>query len=154
MNYELKKHAFTIAEMLVALAVMGILLTAVAIAFNASAINYNENHDMFNALNSGRQAMMRMTSQLRTADVVYPVSSSKVGFKSGSTILAFKLVGDTLYLESSADVDRTLCKNVSAINFSATAKSVQMLMTIEIIREDGHKHSQTITSAVVLRKAL
>ena len=64
------KCGFTIAEMLIALAVMGILLTAVAIAFNASAINYNENQDMFNALNSGRQAMMRMTSELRTAEKV------------------------------------------------------------------------------------
>ena len=38
---------FTFAELLIALVVTGILLAAVATAFNASIINYQENEDIF-----------------------------------------------------------------------------------------------------------
>jgi len=34
---------FTIVELLVALAIMGLLLAAVAVAFHASIVNYQEN---------------------------------------------------------------------------------------------------------------
>ncbi len=65
MNYELLtrykmqntryKTGFTIAELLLALAVAGMLLAAVAFAFNASIINYRENEDIFKAINSKRR---------------------------------------------------------------------------------------------------
>jgi prepilin-type N-terminal cleavage/methylation domain-containing protein len=163
MNYKLKKHAFTIAEMLVALAVMGILLTAVAIAFNASAINYNENQDMFNALNSGRQAMMRMTSQLRTANAVAPTEvntqCSLVTADNQSVRFRYDSSAHIVYLSfldagNNITSSYALCHNVTAMTFNrslatGTVKSVQMSMTITV-----GNNSQTIASAVVLRKAL
>ncbi len=63
---------FTIAELLLALAIASILLATVATAFNASIINYRENEDMFKVINSARQSLFRITSQLRTADAVEP----------------------------------------------------------------------------------
>ena len=50
------KRGFTIVELLLALAVTSILLAAVAVAFNASVINYRENEDIFTAVNSARHA--------------------------------------------------------------------------------------------------
>src|SRR4030042_324349 len=64
------RTGFTLIELLLALAVTAILLPAVALVFNASVINYRENEDIFKAINSARQALFRITSQLRTATAV------------------------------------------------------------------------------------
>ena len=40
------ERGFTLVELLLALAITGILLAAVAVAFNASVINYSENEDI------------------------------------------------------------------------------------------------------------
>ena len=181
MAAKINKCGFTIAEMLVALAVMGILLTAVAVAFNASAINYNENQDMFNALNSGRQAMMRMTSELRTATAV------KLPTNEANTQCSFVTIANPTatpknvrycyedqavyyypdWTNNPSD-KHLLCGDppeppnkvikVTSMTFIRTVvtpslpdlpyvKSVQMSMTIAV-----GNNSQTITSAVVLRK--
>ncbi len=58
---------FTIVECLVGLAISAVLLTAVAVAFNASAVNYRENEEMFWSMNNARQALTRMTSEIRPA---------------------------------------------------------------------------------------
>src|SRR5512134_2510895 len=67
---EIKNHTFvrgfTIIECLIGLAISAILLAAVAVAFNASIINYRENEDMFWSVNNARQALARMTSEVRT----------------------------------------------------------------------------------------
>lgn len=158
-----KKYGFTIAEMLVALAVMGILLTAVAVAFNASATNYNENQDMFNATNAGRQAMMRMTTQLRTASAVAPTEAntqcSLVTADNQSVRFRYDSTAHVLYLSyldagSNITSSYALCRNVTEMTFNRTVvsgvvKSVQMSMTVTV-----GNNSQTIASAVVLRKAI
>jgi len=79
---------FSLAELLISLAVMAMLLTAVAIAFNASVINYGENEDIFRAVNNARQALLRITSQIRTADAVDP--SSPVNQCSSDNALAYQ----------------------------------------------------------------
>jgi len=164
-----KKYGFTIAEMLVALAVMAMLLTAVAVAFNASAINYNENKDMFNAINMGRQAMLRMTSQLRTAEAVSMWSNEsftdRCSFTPADSNLPFSSQfrfyntahsthpANTVCINSGGN-HYLLCDHVTSMTFTrspttGTVKSVQMSMTITV----GNS-SQAITSAVVLRKTL
>jgi len=60
-------QGFTIVECLIGLAISAVLLTAVAVAFNASIINYRENEDMFWSMNNARQALARMTSEIRVA---------------------------------------------------------------------------------------
>jgi len=62
-------RGFTIVEMLIALAITAILLTAIAVAFNASIINYNENQNIFKAINQARQALSRITTEVRTGIV-------------------------------------------------------------------------------------
>ena len=60
-------RGFTLIECLMGLAISAILLVAVAVAFNASLTNYRENEDMFWAMNNARQALMRMTNEIRNA---------------------------------------------------------------------------------------
>ena len=67
-------NGFGIVELLIALAITALLLAAVAVAFNASIMNYCENEDIFKAVNSARQALYRVTTQLRTATAVDPCS--------------------------------------------------------------------------------
>jgi prepilin-type N-terminal cleavage/methylation domain-containing protein len=63
-------RGFTIIECLIGLAISAILLAAVAVAFNASVTNYRENEDMFWSVNNARQALARMTSEIR---IGYPI---------------------------------------------------------------------------------
>ena len=169
-----KECGFTIAEMLVALAVMALLLTAVAVAFNAAVINYTENSEIFNAINTGRQAMLRMTNQFRTAGSVTAEGISRwsdepftdrCSFTPCDSNLPFSgqfryyATGDATHIPKSIYVksngnDYLLCDHVSAMTFSrqpttGTVTSVQMSMTVTV-----GDNSQTVAGAVVLRKAL
>ena len=165
-----KRCGFTVVEMLVSLAVMAIVLTAVAFAFNASAINYNENFAMFSALNTGRQAMMQMTSELRTASELDKDSPPNMirFFESADAnqFLAFKHEGTTLYRETESCMKKyPLCENVSDVNFfipptTGTTQSVQMSMTVTVKvgnrseKTSEKTRSQIIKSEVVLQKTL
>ncbi len=61
------RRGFTVVECLIGLAISAILLAAVAAAFNASLTNYRENERMYVTMNNARQALTRMTSEIRTA---------------------------------------------------------------------------------------
>ncbi|MHC4720938.1 MAG: PilW family protein, partial [Planctomycetota bacterium] len=56
----------TIVELLVAMAITTLLVVAVAAAFNASVTNYQENEDIFKTINNARQALSRITRDIRT----------------------------------------------------------------------------------------
>jgi type II secretory pathway pseudopilin PulG len=66
-NHHGRAAGFTVVECLISLAICAMLMTAVTVAFNASLINFRENEDMFQSINNARQALSRMTSQLRSA---------------------------------------------------------------------------------------
>ncbi|MHC5074447.1 MAG: type II secretion system protein, partial [Planctomycetota bacterium] len=57
---------FTFVELLIVLSIMALLLTSLAAAFSASVMNFRQNEDMFNTINKARQALCRMTTQIRT----------------------------------------------------------------------------------------
>ncbi len=135
---------FTIAELLLALAIASILLATIATAFNASIINYRENEDIFKVINSARQSLFRITSQLRTADAVEPsapVNECTLITAAGDDITYQYNNGDNkLYLITNDDLtdpDYVLCDNVTAMTFTKTptddgtdCKSVQISITV------------------------
>jgi type II secretory pathway pseudopilin PulG len=166
------ERAFTIVELLLALAITGLLLVAVAVAFNASIINYGENEDVFTTINSARQALTRMTSQLRTAG--YQVSpdlfvavdpnapSNECSFYTadGNDITyRFNSADNKLYLitnDDLSDIDYVLCDNVTSMSFIKTptddgsdAKSVQISMTVS-----SGDVQRTVSAAAVIRRNL
>lgn len=159
------KTGFTIAELLLSLAIGAMLLVAVAVAFNASAINYQENVDIFNTINSARQALLRMTSQLRTADSVdpySPVNECTLTTSGGDNITYRYDSGQgTLFLVTNDDLsdsDYVLCENVTAMICTKRAviedsqikvKSVQIAITVV----NGNAR-RTVSAAVVIRRNL
>ena len=153
------KAGFTMAELLVAVAIAGMLLAAVAFAFNASAINYRENEEIFKTMNNTRQALSRITSQLRTADAVDPNASSNVcSFitADGQDITyEYRSADKKLYLITNSDgAAYVLCDNVAAATFTKTltddgldCKSVQISITVT----NGDMQRKVSTAAVIRR---
>ena len=158
MKTKAKHSGFSLAELLISLAVMALILTAVAVAFNAASVNYNENREIFSVINTARQALLRITSQLRTAIAVNPSEASSqcslVTAQNANITFRFDSAAKTLYLDSGSN-SYVLCKNVSAITFNRTldlngqVKSVEISMTVTV-----DNNSQTVSTAIVLRKRL
>ena len=157
------ENGFGIAELLIALAITGLLLAAVAVAFNASIINYRQNEDIFKAINSARQALFRMTTQLRTGYLVDPSAPSNECsfYTAGGEDITYRFVGaeNKLYLitnDDLSDIDYVLCDNVTSMSFIKTpkddgsdTKSVQISMTVE-----SGDAQRTVSSAAVIRRNL
>ena len=155
------KTGFTIAELLIALAISAMLLVAVAVAFNASAVNYQENEDIFKTINNARQALFRMTSQLRTADAVdpnSPINECSFWTSAGQDLTyEFRSAESKLYLITNIDSNEyVLCDNVTAMTFTKTltddgldCKSVQISMTVA-----SGNVQKTISAAAAIRRNL
>ena len=153
---------FTMVELLLAFAITALLITAAAVAFNASVMNYKENEDIFRATNSARQSLSRITSQLRTG-LVDPNSISdpnrcKLLCSDGSTVTyRYDPDDNTLYqLNHGTGTENVLCEDVTAMSFeknndtpTGDVKSVQISMTVEC----GNIH-RTVAAAAVIRKVL
>lgn len=159
------RRAFTLVEVLLALAISALLLAAIAFAFNASATNYRENQSISFAVNTGRQAMLRMVTELRCANAVdFNTPSNECTFitSSGADITyRYDSSADKLYLvtnDNLADSDYLLCENVADMSFSLQTatkdaviyvKAVQISMTLQ-----SGDFAQKIVSAAVIRKNL
>ena len=132
------ESGFTIVELLVALAIASILLATVATAFNASIINYRQNEEMFKVINSARQSLFRLTSQLRTADAVDPTSPvnecSLITAGGDDITYRYNNADNKLYLitnDDLSDPDYVLCDNVTAMTFT---KDTVIIESIEKVR--------------------
>lgn len=149
------------AELLISLAITAILLAAVAVAFNASAINYSQNENIFKTTNQARQSLSRMTSQLRTAEAVDPNTNSSqcslITAESQFATYRYDSGSSTLYLDTNSN-SYVLCDNVTAMTFAretATGdsgvyvKSVKIQMTVS-----SGGVSRTVSAAAVIRKNL
>jgi len=159
------RSALTIAEMLIALAVTAILLAAVAVAFNASVISYRVNEDTFRAINSARQALFRITTQLRTATAVDPNTPnnecSLITVEGDDITYRYSSADNRLYLITNDDLtdsDYVLCDNVTAMTFTKNTairdtvvyvKSVQISITVQ-----SGGLQKTLVAAAVIRKNL
>jgi prepilin-type N-terminal cleavage/methylation domain-containing protein len=168
------RRGFTIVECLIGLAISAILLAAVAVAFNASLGNYRENERMYVTMNSARQALTRMTGEIRTAgysDQSNPDFPEWKGVKYSATptsrldlFLAnqefvryeFRSAEQKLYLvKLSTDPNQSyvLCDHVTNVVFTTTsdngldATSVQISLTVA----DGD-FARTLSAAAVVRR--
>jgi prepilin-type N-terminal cleavage/methylation domain-containing protein len=160
-NRALRRDGFTMAECLIALAISAMLLTAIATAFNASLINYEANEELFQTINNARQALARMTGQLRTGSCVYPLApANECSFFTSSNediTYEFRSADNKLYLITNSDGNEyVLCDHVTAATFTKTptadnsdCKSVQVLLTVQCGDTE-----RTLSAAAVIRKNL
>jgi len=156
-----RNRGFTLVELLLVLVISSILLAAVAVAFNASVINYQENEDIFKTINNARQALCRITSQLRTAEAVDPnAPDNECSFfaADGAHITyEYRSADNKLYLITNSDSQEyVLCDNVISMSFVKTAsddgsycKSVQISITVQ-----SGDMQRKLSAAVVIRKNL
>ena len=161
LNKKKKSDAFTLVELLLGLAITVVLMVAVAAALNASVTNYKTNEDIYKAMNGARQAMTRMTSQLRTGYWVDPSApGNQCSFKTAANediTYEFRSADNKLYLITNANGNEyVLCDNVTAATFTKTqtedgtdCKSVQISMTVTI-----GSISQSLSAASVIRRNL
>lgn len=145
-NFKRSAHGFTVVELLIALAVTMLILTAAAVAFNACAISYGENEKIFSAVNSGRLALSQVTSNLRTAQAVDPNSTasacSLITAAGDDITYSYNSANDILYLvtnDDANDIDHPVCENISDMTFTYNTavegsviyvRSVQISMTV------------------------
>jgi Tfp pilus assembly protein PilW len=150
---------FTLVEILVSLLVTAMLITAVAVAFNASVKNYNMNKDVFNAVNKARQTLTMITTQLRTANGVQTDSpSNECAFFDAANehiIYQFNSSQNKLYVIKDTGT-YLLCDGVDAMTFTRNlgdgglyVESVQISMTVT-----SGDVQKTFSAAVVIRKNL
>ena len=167
MKYETKHRGrgFTLVEILIALAITAMLLTAVAVAFNASVINYTENESIYKTVNSVRQALFRMTSQLRTATAADPNAPSNectlITAEGENLTYRYDSSAKILYLitnDDNSDGDYVLCEGVEAMTFTkdvfvedsvTKVRSVQVAITVAA---GGVR--KKMTAAAVIRRNL
>jgi len=159
-HHELAR-GFTIIECLIGLAISAILLTAVAVAFNASVVNYRENEEMYWTMNNARQALTRMTSQLRTGRMVLPTApSNQCSFFTAAdedVTYDWRSTDKKLYVKMNAThQEYKLCENVIAASFTkiptddgTDCKGVQISLTVQ----NGHSQ-RTLAAAAVVRRNL
>ena len=155
------KEGFTIAELLIALAITGILLAAVAAAFNASIENYSVNEDIFNTTNSARQALSRITSQLRTAEAVDPNGPNSqcalITAEGDNITYRYNSDDGKLYLDNTAG-SYVLCENVTAMTFTkdtATEGSITYVKSVKIlITVTSGDVERKVSAAAVIRRNL
>lgn len=152
---------FTVVECLISLAISAMLLTAVAVAFNASLVNFRENEEMFQSVNKARQALTRMTSQLRTGHWIDPnAPSTECSFfttTEENITYEFRAADKKLYLITNSDArEYTLCDDVTAASFTRTptadgsdCKSVLISLTVAC----GNS-TRTLSAAAVIRRNL
>jgi Tfp pilus assembly protein PilW len=154
----------TMVELLIALAITTVLLTAVAVAFNASITNYQQNQDIFKTINTARQALFRITTHLRTASAVQTTEASNqcslITSDSQDITYRYNSSNDKLYLVTNDDLtdsDYVLCDNVTAMTFTKNTdvdddgvtyvKSVQLSMTVQ-----SGNLTRDVSAAAVVRR--
>jgi prepilin-type N-terminal cleavage/methylation domain-containing protein len=159
----MKRHhgqsAFTLIEVLLSLAILGILLAALGTAFNASAMNYRENRNLSEAMNTARMATDKMVTLIRTGQpdpTDTAANTCRLVTADGTDMtFSYNSTQKKLYCVIGG-ANHVLCDNVTAMTFSKTLSGdadcvtrVLMSMTVQV-----GDVSKTVTSAVLVRKNL
>ncbi len=163
-----KKRGFTMIEVLMSLVILAMLMAAVAVAFDASIVNFQANESISKNMNTARAALLRMTTQIRTAqDVAIGDPNSQCSLTTAE--------GDDIcfWYDTTTDADQPtpvlrlsptgipdesdpiLCRNVTKATFirgtggtPAVVRNVRMVLTIT---DDKGGNSQTLAAAAVVR---
>ena len=171
MNKQKQTRGFTIAEMLIALVIMGILLAAMAVAFDASAKNYAANEGISKTMNTARAALLRITTELRTAQGVAVPDNTRCSLVTfDGRDITYSLDPDedkpgkqALYLKdnsNAANPKHVLCRNVIIDNGKSSfvaggpASAVRNVRIVLTLTDDKGNNSQTFAAAAVVRRNL
>lgn len=171
------KTGFTLVEVMMSLVILAMLMTAVAFAFDASVTNYQANKGIYETVNRGRQALLRITNDLRTASIVAletddaPDQNTKISlFKSNGDNITYRYDSsdNTLYYDdNTSGSSYVLCNHVTGATFNRTEHEVDRdngaggTMPVTAVRDvrivltvtdDTGDVSKTLAAATLVRK--
>jgi len=170
------KTGFTLIEVMMSLVILAMLMTAVAFAFDASVTNYQANKGIYETVNRARQALLRITNDLRSAQAVALIGggdpdNAQVSLVTNTgTDITYRYDSDTgtLYYDDNASGSSyVLCNHVTGATFNRTEHEIERdngaggVETITAIRDvrivltltdDTGKVSQTLAAATLVRK--
>lgn len=156
------KNGFSLAELLIAMVITAMLMVAITFALSASMMSYRTNEDLFKAVNSARQAVYRITTQLRTATAVDPNGPANectfITAGGDNITYEYRNADGKLYLiTNSNSQEYVLCENVTAMTFTRETRvddegftyvaSVQVSMTVQV----GDVERKVSAAAVIRR---
>jgi prepilin-type N-terminal cleavage/methylation domain-containing protein len=152
------RGGFTMAELLIALMITGMLLAAIAFAFSASVKNFNDNREIFLAANKARQALTQIIPQLRTGQGFNPASpSNECDFHNAAgqnIIYRYNYSSDKKLYMIDTNGSHVLCDNVENMTFTKNWGTNDVKSIIISITVTEGSTSQTFSTAVVIRKNL
>jgi len=130
---------FTMVEVLISLTILATLMAAVAFAFDASVTNFQVNRGIYETVNTARQALLRITNDLRTADDL-PLSTEEAntqvsfikdttgdGFYDKNVTYLFDSAATPpciWYVDNNTGENHKLCDNVTAATFDRTEHQI------------------------------
>lgn len=169
-------------EVLVSLTILAMLMTAVAFAFDAAVTNYQTNQGIYKTVNTARQALLRITNDLRTAHEL-PLSTEEANTQisfgndtDGDGIydkdVTYRFDNSTtpgiLYYDDNITSNSyILCNNVTAATFDRTEHQIDRdngaggMISITAVRDvrivltvtdDTGNISKTLAAATLIRK--
>ncbi len=171
-----RRRGFTIVEILLSLTILAILMTAVAFAFDASVTNYQANKSIYQTVNTARQALLRITNDLRSAQAVALIGgadpdNTQISLVTNTgadiTYRFDETAGKLYYIDNTSGNIYTLCDHVTATTFNRTEHDIERdngaggVETITAVRDvrivltltdDGGKVSRTLAAATLVRK--
>ena len=149
------RAGFTMVEVLISLTILATLMAAVAFAFDASVTNFQQNKGIYETVNRGRQALLRITNDLRTASEVALIDNfeddasliqdpdnSQIGLLTKDGFMWYihadkhpegtpDGIKDTLCLEKDGDPElHTLCGNVTEVAFDRREELIDLGGTV------------------------
>lgn len=161
------RSGFTLVEVLMTMVILAALMTAVAVAFDASVKNYRDNEAISKTVNTARAALLRITNDIRTAQSVAVIGAggdpdntqcSMVTAGGQDLTYRFEAAAGTLWLDDNDSGDSyVLCKNVTAMTFNRATVATQpnlirnVRITLTVTDEKGNNPQQLVAAAVVRR---
>ncbi len=167
---------FTLIELIVSMVLLAALMTAVAVAFNASIKNYHDNLALSKNINTARAALMRITNDIRTA---YGIASADdeddpstqceidvngdaarmvdIRYRFEAGVPTGKLFLDQRDFSSGTWKSYVLCENVTSMTFNRAEvpgspgmiRNVRITMTVT--DDKGQLPTKLATAAVIRR---
>ncbi len=133
--------AFTMIELLIAIVCAAMLMTAVAVAFDASVKNFSENEKIYQSTNTARQALQRLTATIRTANAIKLPGEeasnlcSMITSDGGDITYDYRSGDKALYLVNNITGNTyLLCDNVTLMTFTKTTDVVNSITVVKDIR--------------------
>ncbi|MHC4986943.1 MAG: prepilin-type N-terminal cleavage/methylation domain-containing protein [Planctomycetota bacterium] len=171
-----KQRGFTLIEVMLSLVILAVLMTAVAFAFDASVTNYQANKGIYETVNRGRQALLRITNDLRSAQAVALVGgvdpdNTQVSLVTNTgTDITYRYDSDTgtlSYDDNATGSSYVLCNHVTGATFNRTEHEIYRdngaggMVPITAIRDvrivltltdESGEMSHTLAAATLVRK--